>query len=1209
MAKIQKRPAEQMYERLFATTTRRKKYPGLHTYLNKGGSIFPLVDMGESGLVKQYRMTAEDAKAFMRAANSMAIYIKRQYIEAILTGDVHKKTARTPKNKGSSGSMRSMVDGPSYEKLFQTDFGSLCPPRALESLWSPVAYLVALFEWISKRIEPVGDIPADFLLHKRRVDLRQLMIDNNAVYRSVSAVEIINRVLEQFIAEHGSDEELVGALIQARYLNDLPYYKHWVALDTIARNLEMSVGNFVHKVDHRFPYFLEPDASSAHAARALAHASRMGPYQRTLLTEPAPPFEERAEFYDRNYGTDNTDKHGSIIEVQFFAQQTILSLLGLESVLAIRTRAPVRSPNVKFDTASPVAAESERFGAVYINAATSPPINITEGDSLRQTMTLDPDEKRGFDHLDRLNRKVRLDKWLNLPSHETDALLVAAINAEVLGGAELEKCWITDHVVHALGLFQLLRERYGCTALDFAAMLHLMPVYGIENELSLFDQIFNRRGGYGQPFVLDGESFPAIPATGSTDLTVNQLCSALQIDLMTYVYLALVIAKAQNLGDSLRRDAAVVSAFYRLVKLARLVSITPVELVLMLTLLGGDKWLDGLAGLPVINPQVDGVPDALNLIYAVHSFASWCKERNLQVSWVLQMLVGPQPGGTASEPELQLIEKVDSLLSATLLTDAGFQRGGVPSAVDGNWLNHLTALADANGLIKDISGSEAEYLETTRFLLGNAVKDGLPAMDDPARAAIVEKMLLVLLQARDAQVSVVREALAVLTGLESELVLQVLFWADASVYQLLSKISGRLGNAPQNVRQARNIESDPLLKILANVQRLGSVVKTLGLSADVLREFLDYGSEAWLGQNNKYEFSISTLYYLATLTRAFDMSDQSPKVLLDYLHAINDLKPDINGDSLRLAQEAGHIILASFFSWSVEDVRECISHMGADLKILKDLRQLDLLMRVHTLAKHSGMDARTIFQVGTLPENTDRQAYAAAAERALLSQTEDRVPDLQLAGEVEQLLTMTCTVDNTEVVANKPGAKITYTVTLKDANGAPLKGVRVFWKATLGTIATKTTDVDGVVEAEFIPGTQLGIDTPYFWLDLFKPVNAPTIHVGSDAETLEFRGPLTSVDPLGPVPQGEEAQLYSGLTDKYKNPGPNRLVEWSAIPAEGSEDKPFVIRPSAQTYTDQQGQTKVFVSAPEGGTCTFEVRNHSNDKSIYFGPIIFEPAT
>lgn len=129
MAKIQKSPAEQIYDRVFPTTTRHKKYPGLHTYLNEGGSIFPLVDMGESGLVKRYGMTAEDAKAFTRAANSMGIYIKRQYIEAILTGDVHKSTARAPKKKDSSGSTRSMVDGPSYERLFRTDFGSLCPPR------------------------------------------------------------------------------------------------------------------------------------------------------------------------------------------------------------------------------------------------------------------------------------------------------------------------------------------------------------------------------------------------------------------------------------------------------------------------------------------------------------------------------------------------------------------------------------------------------------------------------------------------------------------------------------------------------------------------------------------------------------------------------------------------------------------------------------------------------------------------------------------------------------------------------------------------------------------------------------------------------------------------------------------------------------------------------------------------------------------------
>lgn len=1209
MAKIQKSPAEQIYDRVFPTTTRHKKYPGLHTYLNEGGSIFPLVDMGESGLVKRYGMTAEDAKAFTRAANSMGIYIKRQYIEAILTGDVHKSTARAPKKKDSSGSTRSMVDGPSYERLFRTDFGSLCPPDALESLWSPVAYLVALMQWISGRIEPVGDIPAEYLLHERRVDLKQLMIDNNAVHGSVPAVEIINRVLEAFITRHGPQTELVEAMIQARYPINLPYYKHWVTLDTIAHHLGMSVGNFVHMVDFHFPYFLKPGATSVNAARALTHASRMGPYQRTLLTELPQSFDKREDFYNDNYGTDNADKYGNLIEVAFFGQQVRLTSVGLESLLAIRTRAPVRSPNVKFDTAQPIAAESEHFGAVYVNAATSPPVSITEGDSLRQTMTLDVDKPEGLDRLDRLNRKVRLDDWLGLRSYETDVLLDAAINAEVRGGAELEKYWITEHVVQALGLFQLMRERYGCTALDFAAMLHFMTVYGVENELSLFDQVFNPGGDYGQPLVLDGESFPVIPATGSTNLTVNQLCSALQIDLMTYVYLALVIARAQNLGDNLRRDLAVISAFYRLVKLARLVSITPAELVLMLTLLGGEKWLDGLAGLPVINPQEADVPDALNLIYAVHSCTSWCKERKLQVGWVVQALTKSQPGGTASESELQLIEKVSSFLTAASLNDTGFRSAGVPSALDGNWLNHLTVLADGDGLIKHLSVAEDEYLEIARFHLGNAVKDGLPAMDDQARAVIVEKMLVVLLQARDAQVSVVREALAVFTELDAELALLVLSWADVSVHELLSKIYERLGNTPQDVRRARATEPDPLLTILANVQRLGSVVTKLGLSAQVLRDFLDYGHTAWLGQDNKYEFSMSTLYYLATLIRAFEMSDQAPKVLLDYLRTVNSLEPDISGDSLRLAREACYLILANFFRWSVEDIRECLNHSGSDLKLLKDLRQLDLLMRIRTLAKHTGMNAQMIFQVGMLTEDIDKDAYAAAAEGVLLSQTEAQVPQLQLAGEVEQLVNMTCNVDTTEVVANKPDSKATYTVTLTDTNGAPLKGVRVFWKATLGTIATKTTDINGVVKAEFIPGSKQGIDTPSFWLDLIKPVVAQPIHVGSDAATLAFRGPLTSRDPLGPVPNGEEVQLYSAMTDKYGNLGLNRLVEWFAIPDEGSESKSLVIRPYTQTLTDQQGQTTVFVSAPEGGTWTIEVRNHSNDTSTVFGPITFEPAT
>lgn len=69
-------------------------------------------------------------------------------------------------------------------------------------------------------------------------------------------------------------------------------------------------------------------------------------------------------------------------------------------------------------------------------------------------------------------------------------------------------------------------------------------------------------------------------------------------------------------------------------------------------------------------------------------------------------------------------------------------------------------------------------------------------------------------------------------------------------------------------------------------------------------------------------------------------------------------------------------------------MRECLRHIDPTSQVLKNLTQLDLLMRVRELATHTGMDALTIFLIGILPEGIDKPAYKEAAEHALLNETE-----------------------------------------------------------------------------------------------------------------------------------------------------------------------------------------------------------------------------
>lgn len=134
----------------------------------------------------------------------------------------------------------------------------------------------------------------------------------------------------------------------------------------------------------------------------------------------------------------------------------------------------------------------------------------------------------------------------------------------------------------------------------------------------------------------------------------------------------------------------------------------------------------------------------------------------------------------------------------------------------------------------------------------------------------------------------------------------------------------------------------------------------------------------------------------------------------------------------------------------MQEVRECVDRIDpTNLKVLKNLSQLDLLMRVRELSIETGMDALTIFLIGSLPETVDKTAYAKAAELALLGATSERSPVAHVASDLNELVSITCdVVDGSDVVANKPGELATYRVTVNNAQGQPLSGIKVHWRAS-----------------------------------------------------------------------------------------------------------------------------------------------------------------
>ncbi|MCU1751292.1 Tc toxin subunit A [Pseudomonas sp. 6D_7.1_Bac1] len=1200
------RPLQRLFEEVFPEEVQRKKYGALSAYIEQDGSVFPLVEKGAKGLVRDFGLSPEDAHSYLRRANALATYVRRQFIEQALTGD------ETEVAKPLSG-LLSMVAGPSFELLFRPSFDRLCPPDALESVASPVAYLIELLKWIEDRIEPNGD-SQKMPLGTRRTDLQPLLIDFNAVHQSVSSVDIIIPVLETFIKAHSEGlDDLDEAMSQARYPNGLPYYRDWTTIDFVARQHDLSVGEVAWVVDLSSPYFLQPNGWSAEAERAMLQGSRLGPYQRELLTEDPNDSEDPDDveaFYLRNFGAVGVAWQ-NINQVRFFCERTKLDATRIEALLSIRSFAPVRSANAPLKDGEPPLPSGAQSGSVYLNAGVSPSvgINFTLGAAgFLHRLTEDIHKLARYD---RMNRKLRLDQWLGLPPEQVDALLMAAINAETRTQTPEHACWISPNTLRAIGLFQGLRERYGCTVEDFAVFIDQLSIFGRGETPSPFDRVFNPPSFSAEPLKLDGGDFPVFPAPGAEGVTVNQLCRGLGINLHTYRHLADAIALAQGKAQTLQRDVATLSSFYRLVKLPQLLGITPVEAIVLLMTLGGDSWLNVLAGVPPLktHPPQDTTPDVLNVIHAMDACVRWCNEHALPMAWMLQVVAPIMVPSAASSDERQLFEQLRNLLTAALFSNAALLMAGVPPLGGGaDWLDLLPALVDGDGLVlTQPEAIELDYLAYAREKLDLAVRAGIGEGDEASRAQIVEKMLDVLLLARAGQVSVVRECLAVYAGLRSELVVRVLTWAQGTVYQVLRQAFERKteGDEVASYRWRAEDEEDRFLMLLADVRRRSAVVAKLDLGAELLDDYLAYGYRVWLERTNKYEFSLSTLYYLTVLTRAFALGSQPPMKLLDYLREVNALPDPLTGDALRLAQETAAIRLAIFFSWSIQEVRECAKRIDPDKQLIKNLVQLDLLMRVRVLADSSGMDAQTIFLMGTLPADIDRAAYSLAAEHALLSLSTPPVSFIPHDGEaLEHTVKTTCVVDRTELVANKPNEQATYRVTVEDITGKGLSGVFVYWQTELGSINKSATNTSGVATAVFTPGKVMGTAAPRFWLDLHPKQQAPNVVIGADKTKLAFPSPLQSEVPDGITPFGQEVRLSAVMKDQYGNPGINRPVSWSADSTESGVPVEGVVRPS-EALTNKDGVTQVYVSSPSGGTFEVSVKSTESGISALFEPITF----
>ncbi|MCO8312360.1 Tc toxin subunit A [Pseudomonas mandelii] len=1202
-------------------------------YIEQNPSVFDLIKLGAVGL-QQLGLDRKEAHALMARGNAMALYVARLYREQSL------RAAPPPDDE------KTLVTLPSYKEQFNPDIDGAALPGSPEHIASTTAYMVALREWVQENIVPKGEDGRFTPLQDRRPDVDALLIDEQAINQVLSRLQIANLVLEALILSRYrlTDSTVKSYLRTIRFHNSLPYDHDWESITHVAATAikNGTLGDVVRRVDQDYPYFKNANGRGSRAEVAMQLNIGIGPLHLALLLEDpyfklkpdAPdsilfrvdpltrlvdpnPQQSATDFYLTNFGSMSIGLQ-NVRQLWVFKDSTRLSQREVDCLFAIGPFTPTLSSNAPLLDDPDVPVTGVETGARYIHGAEAPAIELIP-DGIGNQFRLHHVGEVGFaqfEHrMDRINRKCRLDRMLQLPSYEVDQLLIAAMNAERRGTGE-ETNWIRANTLRCLGLFKELNNAYGCKAEEFSALIDVLSVYGQDGQPSHFDRVYNRENGFEDSLRIDGENFAVVPRTHDEQQTVHQICSALEINFETYRYLASVIANAYGLTTHLTRTLPILSSFWRLVWVGRLFGVTPIESTALLQSLGnGDGMVAQLACEPVVSDHgsFDGA-DALSAIRGLMSCAKWCREYELPPLWLMQNVSPVYVPTVWTESQEQFLRQLRSQASSVLVEPATLLEAGAPlrdsKHVLIDWMQQLSQLVDSQGVvIGSIDETQAQYEARIELVVVDLVATIFSDIEDePKREPLKNLIVTIVLRCRDEQRVVVEEGLAVYLRLDSLLAAQVLGWAQGHPYEILAKAMPltpaftRVGEVPE--------KPDSFLQMLAELERRGRIAARLELSPAMLKILLTGEQYLWFSLNSPYEISLRTVYYLAFYRRLISRARQPEEKMLDYLTQVNTLPTDMSEDGLLLVRDAAADKLASYLGCGIRHVLECAAHISesgeesdtAPPPILCTLAHLDLLDRTLELARN-GMDATAALALGRLYTLDQEPAYAAAAQNALESLARfNAMSTPQDSAEVGQSFTSRCVVDNPILIANVSQEVATYRITLTDFFGKPLRGVVLYIGTDLGAVLTPEvrTDDQGCAWAQLQAGKWMGTAHLHYRVPLYEPVYAPSVLIDCDEPSLQFNPQLGGLPPKDAVLAGRlwAQEIYAVLSDAYGNRGANRQVAWSTTVGE--------IRP-AETYTDKDGVSRVWISSLSPGDAFVTISNVEGSHSYKWNrPIVFD---
>lgn len=1116
----------------------------------------------------------------------------------------------------------ALTSGPTFENQFNPSWANHTHPGAVDATTSPAAYLIDMLAFARDHIESQGDAEKVLRLETRRPDLFDLSIDEQTMNREVTQVEIVNHVMERAIDDHrkAHPQDLASVedkLLEVRYpFRHFPYETYWEQIRTVLAFNQMHITDFTHLSDIDSPYFIQPGAHSTVSNMALQQDSSLGPALRAILLEPgqfsttsdvqfnpqtrrllALPAKTAAQhaqrlletatnFYRINFGVAG---YPTLQNVVSFCQALEMTQDEMESLFGLAAYTPSLSENAG-GSAAPVSPGL--FVARFLNSGAVDPVSVeSDPDSPEHHRFLELSE----DRCDRLNRLVRLAHALKLPYSETDQVVCAIIDAERLVLTELRRSdidddplWMTVNTVRGLGLFQFLRERFSCTAEEFAALMSDMGVYAVGEKRSHFDRVFNT--DTVTPLVIDGAEFKLNGEDIESKRTIDLLCRGLGINMETFRYLSRLVMQGQG-GERQTRSIRTFSAFYRITLLARLLSITTIELLSLMEVLSPEGFYAlQLAGVPR-NAMYEhfSQTDTVNVTYAICQCVLWCQEQQLPISWLVQQLLPIETLDNVPQAFRTLFIELKSDLAPFLNFDQDMEAAGAPRLVSKRWIDMLSRIVDENGLVLDsgISSMDFDYLDYDNFaerdinqVIDELVRepiDGdiqLPGLEPDERERLKALVKGVVLRIRSQQWGVVQERLSHMLALSSEKVIPVVYWAQGRVHTLM---------ATAVAFNPDMVESESLKAImtpLLRMQRCAQVATQFGLSPALLSSLLKRVQRPRFSLKST-ELTLHTLFLLERYTRCLRLVKQSEEQLLGYFSAIEGMG-ELTENERRLIKDIAADKLAGWLGWGIREVLDVVAVVTPD-GIIRNLAQLLVLVNTRQQCERTGLSAVSLMKLSRLTAYSDTQAHRSVAQEMLSSLRRD--PE-QRRDEVElrQSLASRCEVSEPRLIARKnEGTEETkVSLTLLDMGNQPVSDIRVAWSTDLGRLlqAYSYTDENGVAEVTLQAGDQQGVAHVKGTYLLDSQAIAPGIQIDCDENSLRLlpiRGKPGEMDPKALSGGIGVYRFTAVLVDEYDNVGIDRRINWA------TEIGYFVDTTAGETLTDSEGQSVIDMRSQDDG--------------------------